>query len=261
MGPAPRSGLSQKRSARGSSSAAAILRGRAQPGSRLQRSRRARARRWLTAGLVGLAIAVGLSAIQPAGTTGAGVPTVVAARAIAAGVVISRADVQIEARRAEHRPESAAPDLTAVVGRRSAGPIEAKGVITFERLIGPGLLAGRSDGRVAMTVPVMEVALTGVEPGVRVDVYATGTGNQVVTDAQVLAVHGGGGASAISSTDAEGGEAGEGGGALGSPMSWQDQPAPGITVAVSSSEAHLIAAQLSALSAGESFVLAVRPGR
>jgi len=209
--------------------------------------------------LAGLAVVVALAALRPAGTPGTGLATVVATRLIPAGAVIGPGDVRAEPRPAGHRPESATGEVTAVVGRRAGGPIEARDVVTSERLTGPGLLAGRSDGRVAMTVPVMEVALIGVQQGSTVDVYATGTGQEVVTDAQVLAVLGGTSGNGTSGPTGDGGEAS--GGALGATVSWEDQPDPGITVAVSSSEARLLATHLSALGAGESFVLAVRPTR
>ena len=194
----------------GESSRPVSRRRRVRPGSRLQRSRRARARRWVTALLAGLAVVVALAAMRPAGTTGTGETTVVAARLIPSGAIIGPGDVRVEARPAEHLPESATGDVAAVVGRRAGGPIEARSVVTTERLAGPGLLAGRSHGRVAMTVPVMEVALTGVQPGSSVDVYATGTGQQVVTDAQVLAVLGrtGGGGTSISTEHGDGAASG-----------------------------------------------------
>jgi Flp pilus assembly protein CpaB len=214
----------------------------------------------VTALLAGVAVAVALAALRPAATTGTGLATVVAARLIPSGAVIGPGDVRVEARPAEHRPESATGEVTAVVGQRAGGPIEAKGVVTTERLAGPGLLSGRSDGRVAMTVPVMEVALTGIQPGADVDVYATGTGQQVVSDAQVLAVLGGTSRTGASGSTGDGTADATGGG-LGATVSWEDQPDPGITVAVSSSEARLLAQHLSALGAGESFVLAVRPAR
>lgn len=210
---------------------------------------------------MGLAVAVALSALRPADAADVGVPTVIAARDIPAGVVIAPGDVRVEARQVEQRPESATADPSGVVGQRTAGPIEARGVVTSERLTGPGLLAGRSDDRVAMTLPVMQVALTGVRPGTRVDVYATGTGSQVVADAQVLAVLGDSrGTGPADVGGADGGE-GAGGGSFGSAMPWQDLADPGITVAVSGAEAHQLAQHLSALSAGGSFVLAVRPER
>jgi Flp pilus assembly protein CpaB len=214
----------------------------------------------VTALLAGLAVVVALSAVRPAAMTVAGPATVVAARLIPSGAIIGPADLRVEARPTEHRPESATGDITAVVGRRAAGPIEARAVVTKERLAGPGLLSGRADGRVAMTVPVMEIALTGIQPGAGVDVYATGTGQQVVSDAQVLAVLGGTGGTGASGSTGDGAAEATGGG-LGATVSWEDQPDPGITVAVSSSEARLLAQHLSALGAGESFVLAARPAR
>ncbi|GAA6526405.1 hypothetical protein IDVR_22010 [Intrasporangium sp. DVR] len=186
-------------------------------------------------------------------------PTVVAIRPVAAGALISPADVSVEPRRPEDRPDSAAADPVTVVGRRAAGPIEVKGVVTTERLAGAGLLGGRSDDRVAMTVPVMAVALTGVEQGSHVDVYATGSGEQVVSRAQVLAVLGTGG-QASPAAGADGEDAG-GTGAMRAPMPWDDGLDPGITVAVSPAEAGLLATHLGGLSGGESFVLALRPDR
>ena len=238
-------------------SSAALSSRRSLPGSRLQRARRARLRRWGAAGLAGSAVALGLSALRPAATD-AGLPTVVAVRAIAAGAVISASDVHVENRPAEHRPESAAADIAAVVGRRAAAPIEARGMLTGERLAGAGLLAGRSDDRAAMTVPVMDIALTGVEAGGRVDLYATGTGEQVVAGAQVLAVLGGqAGNASGSGADSQGKQAAAG--PMTTQVPWGDGADPGITVAVSAAEARLLATHLSTLSAGESFAVAVRP--
>jgi len=227
---------------------------RPRPGSRLHRARRARARRWLAAILGGLAIWVGLSTVAPADATDSGLPTVVAVRSIPAGARIVAADLAVERRPDVHRPLSATTELSTVVGRRAAGPIEPRGVVTTERLLGPGLLAGAaSSDRVAMTVPVLELALTGVRRGGRVDVYATGTGQRVVTNALVLAVSGDGTGTAGSPPSDQGSE-----GAGGTESLWAASADPGVTLAVPPLEAVALARDLSALGAGEGFVLALR---
>ena len=166
--------------------------------------------------------------------------------------------MRVEPRPEAHRPASAFTAVAPLVGRRAVGPVEIGGVLTTERLLGAGLLADRSDGRVAMTVPVMEVALTGVHAGNRVDLYSTGTGAQVVAGAQVLAVMGAAneGSSALGGAD-DADETTTGG--LGSGgMPWAEPAAPAITLAVNPSEASRVAQALSGLSGAESFVLALR---
>lgn len=223
-------------------------------GSRLRRTRRARLRRGLASGLAGAGVLIGLSVLRPA-PRAVGEPTVVAAHALAAGVVVGPGDVRIEPRPAEHRPESAPGSLGTVVGHTTAVAISARDVVTPERLVGPGLLAGQAPGRVAMTVPVVGVGLAGVRAGSRVDVFATGTGERVASDVLVLAVSGagatGGGA------DPSGGAPGTGTGSVGGGMPFSDQQTPAVTLALAPEGAAAIARQLSALAGGESFVLAV----
>jgi hypothetical protein len=113
-----------------------------------------------------------------------------------------------------------------------------------------------------MTVPVMEVALTGVNAGNRVDLYATGTGAHVVADAQVLAVMGSTGALSGASAGIGDGTGTTRGGGLGpGGLPWGDQDAPAITLAVNPSEASRVAQALSGLTGGESFILALRAVR
>lgn len=190
----------------------------------------------------------------PADAGESGVPTVVAVRSIAAGARIVAADLAVERRPDAHRPSSAAAELTAVVGGLAAGPIEPRDIVTTERLLGPGLLTGgTASDRVAMTVPVLELALTGVRPGARVDVYATGTGQRVVTNALVLAVSGGSDATDRSSSPVQGS-----GGTGGAESLWAEGAEPGVTLSIAPLEAAALARELSALGAGESFVLALR---
>ncbi|MEO7129965.1 MAG: hypothetical protein ABIZ07_01135, partial [Dermatophilaceae bacterium] len=143
---------------------------------------------------------------------------------------------------AGQRPETGLTAYGDIIGQVTAGPVAARDVLTPERLVGSGLLAGQPDGHVALTLPVLGGATTGVAPGVHVDIYSTGTGQRTATDVVVLAVSGPH-ASASGMV---------GGSSLGS-----DGDAS-VTVALPASDASRVATSLSAIQAGDSFVLAVR---
>jgi Flp pilus assembly protein CpaB len=154
---------------------------------------------------------------------------------VAAGVVVGSDDVSVVPRPNGQRPDAALSTLDDVVGRTTASPLAAREVVTPARLVGGGVLAGQPDDRVAMSVPVLDVQGLGVQPGSRVDLYATGSGQLSASDAVVLAVRDG--------TDGSG---------LG-----RATP-PQVTLALAPQAAAEVARSLSALEAGQIFVVAIR---
>ncbi|KRC87268.1 hypothetical protein ASE25_16045 [Terrabacter sp. Root85] len=206
-------------------------------GPRRRRARRARWRRWAAAGLAALAVLVTVAALRPAPAGGAGVPTVVMARDVAAGQTIGADDVTVSVRPGGQRPVTALSTVQAVVGRVAAAPLVVHEVVTPERLVGRDLLAGQPDDQVALSVPVLDAASVGARPGDHVDLYATGSGTRAATDVVVLAVR-----AAEEST-------GLGAGA----------PAR-VTLALDPTQAAEVTRGLSALQAGQSLVVAVRHG-
>lgn len=206
-------------------------------GPRRRRARRTRWRRWAAAGLAALAILVTVGALRPVPAGGAGVPTVVMLRDVGAGQRLGPDDVAVAPRPDGQRPGSALTTVDAAVGRVVATPLSAHEVVTSGRLLGPDLLAGQPDDRVAVSVPVLDAASVGVRPGNHVDLYATGSGSRAAADVVVLAVH-----------DAEE-SAGLGAAA----------PAR-VTLALDPAQATDVARGLSALEAGQSLVVAIRHG-
>lgn len=177
----------------------------------------------------------------PAGS-GAGEPTVVFTRLLGAGSTVGQADVAVVEVPASLRPGQAFAGVQPVLGHVVAGAVQPGEVATRSRLVAPDLLTGRPAGEVAMTVPVPGAAGTGVRPGTRVDLYTTGTGDKPVSDAVVLAVVG------VAATEARE----ESGGA------WGVAAPPRLTLALDPEAAARLARHLSALGAGEEFVLAIR---
>jgi Flp pilus assembly protein CpaB len=183
-------------------------------------------------------VLVTVGALRPAPAEGSGVPTVVMVRDVAAGQVVTRGDVELAARPSAQRPSTALAALETAVGRVAAAPLVAREVLTPERLVGSGLLAGQPVDHVAISVPVLDVSSTGVRAGSRVDLYATGSGALAATDVVVLAVH----------------DAGESTGlGVSTP--------PRVTLALDPRQAGDVARSLSALEAGQSLVVAVRRPR
>ncbi|HEU5144641.1 MAG TPA: SAF domain-containing protein [Dermatophilaceae bacterium] len=197
-------------------------------------ARRHRARRWTAGLLAGLAAFAAVSALAPAGSAAAGEPTLVARRDLPAGAVLTRADVVLADRPAELRPRTALTAYEPAVGKVAAVPISVNDVVTPERLGGSALLAGQPADHVAVTLPVARLDGLGLGPGDRVDVYAAGTGDRVATGAVVL----------VAPAAATEGTFGPGGAAL--------------TVALSPGAASTVAASLSVLQAGDTFVVALR---
>ena len=162
-------------------------------------------------------------------------PTVVMVRDVAAGRTIGVDDVAVSVRPDGQRPVSALSSVDTVVGRSAAAPLTTHEVVTPERLVGGDLLEGQPGDRVALSVPVLDVASVGVRPGDRVDLYATGSGTRAATDVVVLAVH-----EAEESTGLR----------SGAP--------PRVTLALDPTQAAEVARGLSAIEAGQGLVVAIR---
>lgn len=208
--------------------------GRVRRTSRRVRARRHRFRRWTSALLLGLAAFAGVSVLVPSAPAAPGEPTLVAARDLAAGTVLTRADLMLAPRPADQRPRTALTAYDQAVGRAVAAPVSANDVLTTERLAGANLLASQPRDHVAVTLSVNAVDGLGLGPGAIVDVYATGTGSRVATAAVVLAVR---------EPDADAFDAAG--------------PAA-VTVAVPPTGAAAVAAAGSAIGAGDMFMLALR---
>jgi hypothetical protein len=123
------------------------------------------------------AVVAGLS--RPAGTGAAsappGIPVLVAARDLAAGVALTAADVRIAAIPAGLVPAGAIGSMAAITGRVAAGPVRRGEPLTDARLLGRGLATGLSPPE-SVAVPVRladaETAAL-VRPGDRIDLLAT----------------------------------------------------------------------------------------
>jgi Flp pilus assembly protein CpaB len=179
---------------------------------------------------------VALSALAPRAAQSSGRQVVVAVRDLAAGAVIAREDVEVVARPVGTVPETGLASVADVVGRTTATALSTRDIVTTERLVGAGLLAGQPSGSVAMSVPVLDVG-DATRPGARVDLYTTAAGEAAATDVVVLAVR----------------RPAESGSLLGAGSS------PQLTVALDASAASRVARSLSGLDGGQGLVVAVRP--
>ncbi|OFE15011.1 hypothetical protein BA895_07695 [Humibacillus sp. DSM 29435] len=210
---------------------------------RRRRARRARWRRVAAALLAGVAALVTLSAITRDRVPPPGAATVVTARALAAGSVLGASDVEVIEVPARVRPERAFPTADLVVGQVVSSAVDAGEVLTPSRLVGADLLAGQPAGRVAMAVPVLDVHATGARAGSHVDLYTTGSGAQAASNVVVLSVSGNGN-----------------GNGTPSGSTWGQGAPTQLTLALTPADAAQVAKHLSALGAGEDFVVALRPG-
>ena len=148
-------------------------------------------RRWLAAGLAGLAVLVGLR-----GTTPPAAPTtavVVAARDLPGGSPLSPDDLEVRRLPDDAVPSGAAARAGPLAGRTLAAPVRAGEVLTDQRVVSPDLAAGYPG---LVTVPV-RVAEAGVlrllRVGDVVDLVATpvqGSGRAwtAAPDARVVAI-------------------------------------------------------------------------
>lgn len=142
------------------------------------------------------------------------VPVTVAARDLAAGSVVSAADV-----RTVSWPKSSAPEAlpAGVVGATLASPLLTGEAITSTRLVGRSLLTGQPGGTVAVAVRLADPSgISIVRSGDRVDVLAAGStssaaspygspvAQRVATSALVLAAPGASGAESSTGAGSEG---------------------------------------------------------
>jgi pilus assembly protein CpaB len=130
----------------------------------------ARHRRLLAAGAAAAAVAAGVQSLSPSPPSTRRVW--VAARDLPAGHRLGDGDLQLAA-----LPTGSVPDgstgTASGTGQVLAAPVRRGEPVTDVRLLGPGLLAGRPEGTVAVTVRVADPAATAaVRAGSRVDVLA-----------------------------------------------------------------------------------------
>ncbi len=129
-----------------------------------------RRRRPIAATLVFVAVLTGLSAFQ---TERGGSPVVVAARDVAAGEVLTAADLTTVEWVAK-TPDGSAKDVTKFAGERTASPIGEGEALTDLRILGPALLDGYSPSAVVTTIRIADgAALTGMRSGDGVAVIGT----------------------------------------------------------------------------------------
>jgi Flp pilus assembly protein CpaB len=137
-------------------------------------------RRLLSAGLLAGAMAVALQVLAP--PPPATVPVLVAARDLAAGAALTRADLRVA-----HRPPSSLPAgaLTApdeATGRPVSSAVRRGEVLTDVRLVGADALRGLGARLVAAPVRVAEPGTAAlVRPGDTVDVLAAAAGSTGAT--------------------------------------------------------------------------------
>jgi Flp pilus assembly protein CpaB len=123
---------------------------------------------------IALAIAAGVLALHPAGTTQSGEADVlVAAHDLTAGHTLAATDLAMRAMPATDRPTGALTGPGAGVGQVLADPVRAGEPLTDVRLVGPAATALTTGNPTDVTVPVRladpDVADL-LHPGIRVDV-------------------------------------------------------------------------------------------
>ncbi len=158
------------------------------------RSRRSRWRRIVLRRVAaGACLAVALWVVTSDRSVGTRTTEViVASRDVPAGAVVTGADVGRVARPEADVPDSALTEVDAVVGQTVTVAVSAAEVFTPSRLAGPGTLAGLPPGYVAVPVPLLVDAASGlVRAGDRIDLYAPGSRAATTRDTLVLAVLGG----------------------------------------------------------------------
>ncbi|MEX5721445.1 Flp pilus assembly protein CpaB [Geodermatophilus maliterrae] len=113
----------------------------------------------------------------PAAVPPPGTPVVTAAADLAAGTVLTTADLVSTELPVAAAPAGAAVDPAALTGRVLAAPVRAGEPVTDVRLVGPGLTELLPTGQVAAPVRLSDLAVAGLATaGDRVDVLATAPG-------------------------------------------------------------------------------------
>ncbi|HRW18133.1 MAG TPA: SAF domain-containing protein [Dermatophilaceae bacterium] len=153
---------------------------------------RRRVRRAGASLLAGAAGWVAVATLLPAPIV-IGVPAVVASRDLPAGHRLVAADLVVRQVDPAMVPAAPLPAADSLIGRTVTGPVGAGELVTASRVLGPGVLAGRPSGEVAVGVALADPTMLAVlRPGDRVRLLAAGTGAIVVETALVLGRAGGG---------------------------------------------------------------------
>lgn len=138
-----------------------------------------RHRRAIAFALAFLGVLVGLASVKQRPPSW---EALVLAGDLPAGKVLAGEDLRPAALPADARPASAVTDPSAAVGRVLAGPASAGEVLTENRLVGPGLLAG-SAGQVALPVRLEDPAEAAyLRAGDLVDVLAASRATNLGAD-------------------------------------------------------------------------------
>jgi pilus assembly protein CpaB len=130
-----------------------------------------RHRRWVSAGCVGLAAAIAVSALAPAPPPGEFVLTT--ARNLAPGAVLGASDLRLVRFARAQLPDGVLTSPAAAIGHRLAGAMRRGEPLTDVRLDDGFVLADPGAGLVATTVRLADLrAAELLEPGTRIDVLA-----------------------------------------------------------------------------------------
>lgn len=139
------------------------------------RHRLPRLGRWARLGLAaGCVVLAALSATRSRAAArpavAAGVPVVVASRALPAGHALSARDLSVHRLPLSSVPVGSRASPIDVTGRRLAGPVTAGEPITAGRVLGRGLLTGLPAGTLAVPVSIADSSTADLlHPGDRVD--------------------------------------------------------------------------------------------
>jgi pilus assembly protein CpaB len=134
-----------------------------------------RHRRWISAGLVGVAVAIAVSSLTP--REPAGVPVLTATRDLAAGVTLTAPDVRTVRFTAAQLPAGALTVAGSAIGRRLAADVRRGEPLTDVRLTSTsGALAKPGPGLVAVPIRLADAEAAGLlRTGMRIDVLAAST--------------------------------------------------------------------------------------
>jgi Flp pilus assembly protein CpaB len=131
-----------------------------------------RRRRWIAAALAAFAVAAALQALSPPATALSAV--VVAAHALPGGHSLSATDLRTEQLPTADVPAGSSASAATLVGRTTAGPVEAGAPITDVGLLGPALTRQLAPGQVAVPVPLADAIIGAVlRTGEVIDIVAS----------------------------------------------------------------------------------------
>lgn len=152
--------------------------------NRTTRAYLVRYRREASTALAGLAALLLVNAVTPLHSA----RILVAVRDLPAGHIVAAGDLRLASSTIVW--DGALHDSASVVGRSVARGIEAGEPVTAATVLGPGLLEGRTRGRVAVAVPVDPADAALVRPGDTVDILSTTS--RIANAAVVLSASSGG---------------------------------------------------------------------